>query len=538
MGGVVEFHGRLSRADKRPANPGDYNLLFRLHGHSRIGAKRDKVYWEESLERVPVSPGGFYRVVLGRSAPMSPKYFDGAPRWMSVQVVRSGRLDSEYSARIPIMGQELRLDMKLSRTQRDLEDLETRVRMLSESTPRVDKLVTRINRLGQAVSILMDRAAKLEEDGRISAIVRRIEGLTGRIDDVDKDDGRLDKVELELEDIVGPDGDVVDLNERMDRVEGSAPELIARLREREREAPRQLQLQDLSQVLDRSRGKLDEMVESLDALQQQVDEGLKTTLPAPETIGAIRRSGDAMTGGLTINRGGLQVLSGGITCRGAAVTSLEVSNVLKAPKAIVDSIELRGDLTVDSTKRVLQIRNVEGRQGSARRDGALHLNARGGGEVIVGHADMGRGLEVHGSVRAARVDCGGTGAVAQLFESSGDLRPGDVVRVNDQGTRVQRVRKADDTRVIGVVTDAPSLLAGGTPRAGTVAVALYGVVQCRVDADAHSIEAGDLLVGSRIPGHAKRCNPDSDPRPGIVLGKALAPLAKGRGTVPVLLGRS
>ncbi len=537
MGGVLEFHGRLSRADKRPANPGDYKLVFRLHGHSRVGAKRDKVYWEESLERVPISPGGFYRVVLGRSAPLLAKFFDGAPRWMSVQVVRAGRLDSEHGARIPIMGQQLRLDIKLDRTKQALSDLEARVKALSESTPRVDKIITRINRLGDAVGALDGRVQSLEDDGRILAIIRRLEALTDRIDDIDKDDGRLDRLELELEDIVGPDGDVVDLNQRMDRLEGTAPDLIASLRERERQAPRQLQLQELAKAQQLLQVGLGALANTVDNLSNDIGQAHNAGSLQPDEIGAVNRSGDVMTGGLTINRGGLDVLSGGISCRGATVTTLEASNVVKAPKAIVESIELRGDLTVDNTKRIMQIRNIEGRQASARRDGALHLNARGGGEVVVGHPGRARGMDVHGTVRAEHLQCGGTGTLAQIFESSGDLRPGDVVRVNDQGTRVQRVRKANEPRIIGVVTDAPGMLAGGPVRSGAVAVALYGVVMCRVIVEGDPIVAGDLLVASRTAGHAERCDPTKPIGPGLVLGKALAPLSKGRGVVPVLLGR-
>jgi hypothetical protein len=537
MGGILEFHGRLSRADKRPANPGDYHLLFRLHGHARVGAKRDKVYWEEPLERVPISPGGFYRVVLGRLEPIASKLFEGAPRWMSVQVVRAGRLDLEHGVRIPVMGQQLRMDTKLTRTQKGLQDLEQRVRQISESTPRVDKVVTRINRLGDAITSLTARAVQLEDDGRITAIVRRLEGVIERIDEIDMVDGRLDRTELELEELIGPDGDVVDLNDRMDRMEGRAPVLIARLRQKEQDEPRQLEVAELSKGLGSAQFDLIALGEMIDVLRTRVEEVSNRGSPTAADVGGISRSGDVMSGGLSITRGGLEVLSGGISCRGATVTTLEASNVVKASKAIVDAIELRGDLTVDSAKRVVQVRGIEGRQASARRDGALHLNSRGGAEVVIGQADAARGMAVHGSVRTTRIECGGSGAIAQVFETAGELQPGDVVRVNDEGTRVQRVRKAHDPRVIGVVTDDPGLLGGGGVRSGTVAVALYGVVSCRVLVDGAPIRAGDLLVASSVVGYAMRCEPDVPVAPGVVLGKALAPLLSGRGTVLVLLGR-
>lgn len=126
--------------------------------------------------------------------------------------------------------------------------------------------------------------------------------------------------------------------------------------------------------------------------------------------------------------------------------------------------------------------------------------------------------------------------MAQIYPSSGDLQAADVVRVNDDGSKVQRVRKAGDPRVIGVVTDTPGVLLGGPQRSGTVAVAIQGVVPCRVDASTHAIVAGDLLIASRNVGYACRADPESGPAPGTVLGKALGPLAKGQGVIPVLLG--
>ena len=537
MGGLLEFHGRLSRSDKRPANPGAYSLLFQLHGQSRTGAKRDKVYWEETLDSVQVSPGGFYRVVLGRSEPLPSKIFNPGPRWMSVQVIRSGRLDAENGVRVPVLGRELSLGDELNRMVSRMEKLESNLTQMGNSATKVETFHTKIRRIIESIEGLDDRIGEVEDPATMDAVIRRIEILTSRLDDVDRDDGRLDKLELEMEDVVGPDGDVIDLNERMDRVEGQAPELIASLRERERNAPKQRQLQDVLAVLEKAQARTSTLEMTLAALDEVVREN-SSSKATPEEIGAVKRSGDAMTGGLTINRGGLEVLSGGVNCRGAVVTSLEASNVVKSAKVITDGVELRGDLTVDSAKRVVQVRGLEGRQSSARRDGALHINARSGGEVVVGKESVGRGMQVHGAVDAKQLNAGAGNSLAQVFSSSGDLQAADVVRVNDDGTKVQRVRKAADVRIIGVVTDSPGVLLGGPQRSGTVAVALQGVVPCRVEADAHPIVAGDLLIASRTVGHARRADPEQAPAPGTVLGKALAPLAKGQGVIPVLLGGS
>jgi len=61
-------------------------------------------------------------------------------------------------------------------------------------------------------------------------------------------------------------------------------------------------------------------------------------------------------------------------------------------------------------------------------------------------------------------------------------------------------------------------------------------VPCRVDASTHAIVAGDLLIASRNVGYACRADPESGAAPGTVVGKALGPLAKGQGVIPVLLG--
>ena len=64
-------------------------------------------------------------------------------------------------------------------------------------------------------------------------------------------------------------------------------------------------------------------------------------------------------------------------------------------------------------------------------------------------------------------------------------------------------------------------------------VALFGKVFCLVDASDTPIRAGDLLVTSGTPGHA-RTVADAKRTPKI-LGKALRPLAGGCGMIPILI---
>jgi hypothetical protein len=62
----------------------------------------------------------------------------------------------------------------------------------------------------------------------------------------------------------------------------------------------------------------------------------------------------------------------------------------------------------------------------------------------------------------------------------------------------------------------------------------------KVDASYGAVAIGDLLVTSATPGHAMRSVPvelGGVPvhRPGTLIGKALEPLAEGRGEILVLL---
>jgi hypothetical protein len=65
-------------------------------------------------------------------------------------------------------------------------------------------------------------------------------------------------------------------------------------------------------------------------------------------------------------------------------------------------------------------------------------------------------------------------------------------------------------------------------------VTLGSWAHCKVDADVAAIEVGDLLTTSGTRGHAQKVV-DQDRAAGTVIGKAMAPLASGRGVIPVLV---
>jgi hypothetical protein len=66
------------------------------------------------------------------------------------------------------------------------------------------------------------------------------------------------------------------------------------------------------------------------------------------------------------------------------------------------------------------------------------------------------------------------------------------------------------------------------------ALALVGRVYCQVDASYGAIDVGDLITTSPTPGYGMVAR-DPIRSFGATIGKACAPLATGRGLVPVLV---
>jgi hypothetical protein len=63
---------------------------------------------------------------------------------------------------------------------------------------------------------------------------------------------------------------------------------------------------------------------------------------------------------------------------------------------------------------------------------------------------------------------------------------------------------------------------------------LGAYAHCKVDADIAPIEAGDLLTTSPTRGHAQKVV-DRSQALGAIIGKALAPLRRGQGKIPVFV---
>lgn len=518
---LIEFHGRLSRSDKRPANPGRYDLLFQLHPSGEGSAS----LWSESLKGVEVAPGGFYYVTLGQKTPLSASLFNAEPRWLSVRVIAGGKRSDEHSSRVPVLGQLISLADMVQQIDARVQQVESALTGIG--SPRSGRREGGPAQLREWAQELADRLQALEENGG-GARGGQVEQLFLRLEAIDGEEGRLTHLEDELEDIVGPDGDLVDLNERMDLLEDRAPDLIANLRAREGESGKE-RLKGIDESIRGLRDRLTEVDRTLIELRAALQAAREAPPAGPEAIGAVKKSGDTMTGALTIQRGGLDLPSGTLTARNAEIATLEAANQIKSARVVTEAIDLRGDLLVDSAKRTLQVRHVEGRHGSGKRDGPLHLNARGGAEVVVGNAEQRAGLEVFGVVSAAGVALP-SGPVGQVFKGSG-LSTGDVVVLESGGQKVAHAAQAGDRRVVGVLCSGASVVLGGSGGDSAVVVALAGVVPCKVEGP---VTAGDALVCGAEPGYG-RASADPSQDAGAIFGKALEGLESGRGTIRVLI---
>ncbi len=176
---------------------------------------------------------------------------------------------------------------------------------------------------------------------------------------------------------------------------------------------------------------------------------------------------------------------------------------------------------------------------------AARLTILGNGNVGVGLTNPTYKFHVNGN---ARVDGTLTGTnivanyqdIAEWVPSTQDLAPGTVVVLNTDSTnQVMASSTAYDTRVAGVVSAQPGITLGVKGN-DMEQVATTGRVKVFVDASKAPIKVGDLLVTSDVAGVAMKSEPVEISgrkfhQPGTIIGKALEPLASGRGEILVLL---
>jgi hypothetical protein len=143
-------------------------------------------------------------------------------------------------------------------------------------------------------------------------------------------------------------------------------------------------------------------------------------------------------------------------------------------------------------------------------------------------------VDVTGDVLLVNADC------AEDFDiaAGGTVDAGTVMVLNDAG-KLTASAHAYDRRVVGVVSGAGSYKPGMVlDRRDTGAlrqpIGLLGKVFCKVDAQFCAIAVGDSLTTSPTPGHAMATN-DPIRSFGAVIGKALQPLSRGQGVIPILI---
>jgi hypothetical protein len=154
--------------------------------------------------------------------------------------------------------------------------------------------------------------------------------------------------------------------------------------------------------------------------------------------------------------------------------------------------------------------------------------------MFEGDVRVTRNLQVDGDVTLTNADC------AEDFDvrDGASVEPGTVMVLAEQGV-VRESDHAYDKRVAGVVSGAGEFRPGlvldkHASRTNRIPIALLGKVYCKVDASYGQVEVGDPLTTSPTAGHAMKAS-DRDKAFGAVIGKALTPLARGRGLIPVLV---
>jgi hypothetical protein len=121
---------------------------------------------------------------------------------------------------------------------------------------------------------------------------------------------------------------------------------------------------------------------------------------------------------------------------------------------------------------------------------------------------------------------------------SPEIEPGTVLVLDELGN-LQPSQQAYDKKVAGVMSGAgefkPGIILGREKTNDRrVPIALVGKAYCKVDAQYGTITVGDLLTTSSTPGHAMKAQ-DPIKAFGSVIGKALRPLSRGQGLIPILV---
>ena len=167
------------------------------------------------------------------------------------------------------------------------------------------------------------------------------------------------------------------------------------------------------------------------------------------------------------------------------------------------------------------------------------LRDSSGNDEIVLDAEFGDGGPSR--IAADVFEVRGGSDLSENFDIRGDVKPGYLTCIDPQNPGKLVVSgKAYDRTVAGIVSGAngihPGMLMGqlDSEANGEYPVALTGRVYVWADASVGAIEPGDLLTTAGEPGHAMKVT-DYARAQGAIIGKAMTPLAQGKGLVLVLV---
>jgi hypothetical protein len=171
--------------------------------------------------------------------------------------------------------------------------------------------------------------------------------------------------------------------------------------------------------------------------------------------------------------------------------------------------------------------------------GGVHNNGTGNpgaGGTRQMRLDGNGNLFVRGSVNPWGAD------FAEMLPAQDGLEPGDVLAIGRDGRLALSNQPYQDS-LAGVHSTKPALLGGaqdGADLTGKIPLAVAGIVPVKVTDENGPIAPGDLLTSSSTPGRAMKASklrvggvafyPS-----GVILGKALEPLASGEGVVEALV---
>jgi|GEM_PF-3027495 len=201
---------------------------------------------------------------------------------------------------------------------------------------------------------------------------------------------------------------------------------------------------------------------------------------------------------------------------------------------VVSSINSSGDAHFGRNLHVVGNITIGGKLGTSNYPATPATSGWGGG---IRTWD----LEAHGCVKSGAAYARFSD-LAENFESTTPLEPGDVVCLAQDKGHICLSDKSNHPFLLGIISTAPGFVLNGhdeefKPQENHYPVALSGRVPCKVTDEGGPIRRGDLLTSSSSPGRAMKAHPNAQGyyAPGTLIGKALEPLNEKEGCIEVFV---